>query len=355
MSAARADRLLELKRERELDALLVTSLVNVQWLTGFTGTNGACVLTDDERVFLTDFRYVEQAASQVDGFEIVQAGRDLLGELAARLPRGHAGFDDTDVTVRAHARLEERAGTGVELVAAGGLVEQLRAVKDAGERERIAAAAELATAAFERVLERGVVGRTERAVALDLEHELRLAGAEEPSFPSIVAHGAHAALPHAEPRDAVIVPNVLLTVDWGARLDGYCSDCTRTVATGAVAERERTVYELVLGAQEMALAAVEPDAGCAAVDGVARTIIEEAGEGEHFGHGLGHGVGIEVHEGPRLAKGADGTLTVGNVVTVEPGVYLPGELGVRIEDLVVVEETGPRVLTSFPKELTIVA
>ncbi|HYI98673.1 MAG TPA: Xaa-Pro peptidase family protein [Thermoleophilaceae bacterium] len=355
MSAARADRLLELVRGRELDALLVTSLVDVRWLTGFTGTNGACVLTGDERLFLTDFRYVEQAASQVDGFEIVQAGRDLLGELAARLPRGHAGFDDAHVNVRAHARLVERAGTGVELVAAGGLVEQLREVKDAGERERIAAAAELATVTFERVLERGLVGRTERAVALDLEHELRLAGADEPSFPSIVANGAHAALPHAEPRDAVILPNVLLTVDWGARLDGYCSDCTRTVATGAVGERERTVYELVLSAQEMALAAVEPGAGCAAVDGVARTIIEEAGEGERFGHGLGHGVGLEVHEGPRLAKGAEGTLAVGNVVTVEPGVYLPGELGVRIEDLVVVEEGGSRVLTRFPKALTVVS
>jgi Xaa-Pro aminopeptidase len=353
VSGARADRVAERVGERELDALLVTDLVDVRWLTGFTGTNGACVVTPDERLFLTDFRYVEQAGEQVDGFEVVRAGRDLLGALAARLPRGCAGFDDAHMTVKSHARLEQKAGGGVELVAAGGLVEALREVKDADELRRIAAAAELATAAFERVIERGLTGRSERAVALDLEHEMRLAGAEEPSFPSIVAAGAHGALPHAEPRDVEIPAGVLVTVDWGARLDGYCSDCTRTLATGAVGERERTVYELVLGAQEAALAAVVPGAACAAVDRVAREIIEAAGEGDRFGHGLGHGVGLEVHEGPRLAKGAEGALVVGQVVTVEPGVYLPGDLGVRIEDLVVVEDAGPRVLTRFPKVLTV--
>jgi Xaa-Pro aminopeptidase len=353
MSAARADRLLELVRERGLDALLVTDLTNVRWLTGFTGTNGAVVLTTDERIFLTDFRYVEQAGEQVDGFEIEKVGRDLLGDLAKRLPRGRAGFDDAHVTVKAYDHLVERAGTGVELAKAGGLVERLREVKDADEIARIAAAAELATAALERTLERGLAGRTERAVALDLEQEMRLAGAEEPSFPSIVASGAHGALPHAVPRDVEIPAGVLVTIDWGARLDGYCSDCTRTLATGTVGEREREIYELVLQAQEASLAAVEPGAEQSAVDGVARTIIEEAGYGERFGHGLGHGVGLEVHEGPRLAKTAEGELAAGSVVTVEPGVYLPGDLGVRIEDLVVVEAAGPRVLTRYPKELPV--
>ena len=181
---------------------------------------------------------------------------------------------------------------------------------------------------------------------------MRLAGAEDPSFPSIVAAGPHGALPHAEPRDVEIPAGVLVTIDWGARLDGYCSDCTRTLASGPVGEREREVYELVLSAQEAALAAVAPGAAGAAVDGVAREIIAAAGHGERFGHGLGHGVGLEVHEGPRLAKGADGTLAAGSVVTVEPGVYLPGELGVRIEDLAVVTDSGPRVLTGFTKALT---
>jgi Xaa-Pro aminopeptidase len=353
VSAARADRLLERMGERELDALLVTNLVDLRWLTGFSGTNGACLVTASERLFLTDFRYTEQAADQVDqGFEIVRAGRDLLGDLASRLPAGRAGFDEAHVTVKAHARLTEKAAAGAELVEAGGLVEQLREVKDAGELERIAAASELATAAFERTIGRGLAGRTERALALDLEQEMRLAGAQDPSFPSIVAAGPHGALPHAEPRDVAIPAGVLVTIDWGARLDGYCSDCTRTLASGAVGEREVEVYELVLRAQEAALAAVAPGAECAAVDGVAREIIAAAGHGERFGHGLGHGVGLEVHEGPRLAKGAEGTLAAGSVVTVEPGVYLPGELGVRIEDLAVVAEDGPRVLTSFPKSLT---
>ncbi|MDP9136047.1 MAG: Xaa-Pro peptidase family protein [Actinomycetota bacterium] len=353
MSSARADRLVERLDERELDALLVTDLVDVRWLTGFTGSNGAALVSAGERLLLTDFRYTEQAAEQVgDGFEIVRAGRDLLGDLAARLPAGRAGFDDERVTVKAHARLIEKAGATVELVAAGGLVRELREVKDAGERERIAAAAELATACFETVIGRGLAGRTERALALELEHELRIAGAEDPSFPSIVAAGPHGALPHAEPRDVAIPAGVLVTIDWGARLDGYCSDCTRTLASGPVGDHEREVYELVLSAQEAGLAAVEPGADYAAVDGVAREIIAAAGHGDHFGHGLGHGVGLEVHEGPRLAKGSAGALVAGNVVTVEPGVYLPGELGVRIEDLAVVSEEGTRVLTRFTKQLT---
>jgi Xaa-Pro aminopeptidase len=354
VSADRADRLLELVAERELDALLVTELVDVRWLTGFSGTSGACVLTPDERLFLTDFRYVEQAGEQVEGFEVVKAGRDLLGELASRLPRGHAGFDDDHVSFKAHGQLAERPGPGVELVPAGGHVERLRAVKDAGEQERIAAAAELATAALERTLEHGLAGRSERAVALDLEQEMRLAGAQEPAFPSIVAAGAHGALPHAEPRDVEIPTGVLVTIDWGARLDGYCSDCTRTLASGGLGEREREIYALVLDAQRKSLAAVEAGADCAAVDAVARDLIEAAGHGERFGHGLGHGVGLEVHEAPRLGKTAEETLEAGNVVTVEPGVYLPDELGVRIEDLAVVADGGARVLTGFTKELTTV-
>jgi Xaa-Pro aminopeptidase len=353
VSATRADRVVERLRERELAALLVTDLVGVRWLSGFTGTNGACLVTADERLFLTDFRYTEQAAAQVaDGFEIVRAGRDQLGDLAGRLPPGRAGFDEAHVTVKAHARLVEKAADGAELVEAGGLVDGLREIKDEGELKRIAAASELATAAFEKTIGRGLAGRTERALALELEQEMRIAGAEDPSFPSIVAAGPHGALPHAEPRDVEIPAGVLVTIDWGARLDGYCSDCTRTLASGPVGEREREVYELVLRAQEDALAAVVPGAGCAAVDGVAREIIAAAGHGDRFGHGLGHGVGLEVHEGPRLAKGAEGTLAANSVVTVEPGIYLPGELGVRIEDLAVVADDGPRVLTSFTKALT---
>jgi Xaa-Pro aminopeptidase len=322
----------------------------VRWLTGFTGTNGAAVLTRERRLFLTDFRYVEQAEEQVSGFERLPAGRDLVGDMAAHLT-GRAGFDDVHLSVRTHAKLTERVPAGVELVAAGETVEGLREVKDAGELERIAASQELASAALERVLERGLVGRTEREVALDLEQEMRLAGAQGPSFPSIVAAGAHGALPHAVPRDREIPAGVLVVIDWGAQLDGYCSDCTRTVATGPLDDRAAEVYELVRRAQQTGLQAVRSGAAARDVDAAAREVIAAEGLGERFGHSLGHGVCLEVHEGPVLSARSQTTLQPGNVVSVEPGVYLPGELGVRIEDLVAVTEEGADVFTHLPKEL----
>ena len=352
-SAARADRLVELLRERELDSLLVTNLVNVRYLAGFTGSNAVCLVAPDRRVFFTDFRYVSQAEEQVRDFERLPAGRELATDLAKHL-RGRAGFDDEHVTVRVHHRLAEELPEGVELVAAGGLVEQLREVKEEGELERIREAARLATLALERTLENGLSGRTEAEVSRELQQAMRHLGAEDPSFSAIVAAGPHGALPHAEPRDVQIPTDTLVVIDWGARLDGYCSDCTRTIATGPLGPEAEAVYELVRRAQDEALAAVRAGAEKQGVDGVARAIIEEAGQGERFGHGLGHGVGLEVHEGPRLTKQAEGALAAGNVVTVEPGVYIPGELGVRIEDLVAVTEDGSEVFTTFSKQLTTV-
>ncbi len=355
MSQTPADRLAAVMAERELDSLLVSDLVNLRWLTGFTGSNGAAVMTRDERLFLTDFRYTEQAEAQVDpGFERLPAGRDLVGDLAGRLT-GRAGFDDGHMSVRTHSRLTEKAAAGVELVAAGGAVEQLREVKDAGELERIAASQELASAALERVLERGLVGRTERVVALELEQEMRVAGAAGPSFSSIIASGSHGALPHAVPRDVEIRADQLVVVDWGAELDGYCSDCTRTVATGTLDGHAFEAYQLVLRAQRAGLDAVRAGASCKAVDATARQVIADAGLGERFGHGLGHGVGLEVHEGPTLSMRSEGVLAAGNVVSVEPGVYLPGRFGIRIEDLVAVTETGADVFTRLSKELTTVS
>ncbi|MBD0280845.1 MAG: aminopeptidase P family protein [Thermoleophilaceae bacterium] len=350
---ARTDRLVRLLDDRELDCLLVTNLVNVRYLTGFTGTNGACVLSREERLFLTDFRYVEQAGGQVRGYERVEAGRDMLGDLAKRL-HGRAGFEDNHVTVEAHRKLGEKVAEGVELVPAGGLIEGLREVKDELELGAIRAAAAIADEAYGQLRARGLVGRTEREVALSLMRALedRRAG---PSFPAIVAGGEHGALPHATPRDAEIPANTLVVVDLGAQVDGYCSDCTRTFATGQLDDVALEAYELVRRAQEEALASVRGGASCPNVDAVARDIIEAAGHGEHFGHGLGHGVGLEVHEAPRLGKTAEGELRAGNVVTVEPGVYLPGAVGVRIEDLVVVTDGEPEVLTSCPKELVTVS
>ncbi len=239
----------------------------------------------------------------------------------------------------------------MQLVAAGGIVEALRAIKDAAEIDRIRAAAKLADEAFEEVVGAGLVGRTERDVALDLEIAMRRRGASGASFTPIVAAGEHGALPHAVPRDVPIAAGTLVVIDWGAQLDGYASDCTRTVATGELDPRDRAIYDTVLAAQEAALAALRPGPTGQEVDAVARAIIDEAGHAEHFGHGLGHGVGMEVHEGPRLSKLGKEALAVGNIVTVEPGIYVPGAIGVRIEDLVAVTADGHEVLNGLPKAL----
>jgi Xaa-Pro aminopeptidase len=349
---SRADRLVDLLAERELDSLLVTDLVNVRYLTGFTGTNGACVVTPDERLFLTDSRYVEQANQQVVEFSRLEASRELLGDLAARLS-GRAGFDDAHLSVKAHAALSDKLPDGVELVPAAGLVERLRAVKDEEELRAIRAAAQIADAAYERLRGDGLAGRAEREVARWITRFLEDAGADEVSFPPIVAAGAHGALPHASPRDVEIPRGVLVVLDLGARLEGYCSDCTRTFATGALDERPVEAYEAVLAAQQGALDEVRAGKACKEVDASAREAVKSR-LGVGFDHGLGHGVGLEVHEGPRLAPTAEGVLEAGNVVTVEPGVYLPGEFGIRIEDLVAVTDDGCEVLTGFPKELVTV-
>jgi Xaa-Pro aminopeptidase len=350
MSAARADRLVEKLRERELDSLLVTNLVNVRYLSGFTGTSGVCVVGPELRLFLTDFRYVERARAEVPDFERARGKQDLLGDAAERL-RGRVGFEDQHMSVRQHERLRGLVPDGVELVAAGGIVEELRALKEPEELRAMRDAAALADQMYEYIRERGLVGRTEREVAVDVEREMRARGAEDPSFPSIIAAGANGALPHATPGATEIQPDTLVIIDMGCRVDGYCSDCTRTFATGSLSDEAGSVYELVLAAQEESLAAVLPGAEERAVDAVARDRIAAAGYGDQFGHGLGHGVGLEVHEAPRLAQSAAGSLATGNVVTVEPGVYVPGAFGVRIEDLVVVTDEGNEVLSHFPKSL----
>jgi Xaa-Pro aminopeptidase len=346
----RADRLADAVGERGLDALLVTNRPNLRWVTGFTGTNGAAIVGPGVRLFFTDFRYVEQAAEQVEGFEQVRAGRDLLGDVASRL-EGRVGFEDAWLSVRSHGRLRDAVGDKVELTGASGVVEQLREVKEPQEVEAMRAAAAIADKAYAELAERGIDGRTEKQIAADLEVRMRELGAEDRSFPAIVASGPHGALPHAVPRDAPVEHDTFMIVDMGCVVDGYCSDCTRTFATGPVSDEANEVYELVARAQLSGLDAVRAGADCRSVDSTARAIIDAAGHGEHFGHGLGHGVGLEVHEGPRLAQTADGSLRAGNAVSVEPGVYLPGALGVRIEDLVVVTESGCDILTGFTKSL----
>lgn len=360
----RADRLAQRVEELGLDLLLVSQIVNVRYLTGFTGTNGAFLVGRARRLFLTDFRYIERAKEEVPDFERMR-GRDDMLESALEVALEAAtdsegpvrvGFDEVHMTVRAHAKLVERAGDRVELVPAGGLVEKLRAVKDEGEVSAIRASAEIADDVYRWLIsEYGLAGHTERDVAIALERRAQDLGADGLSFPAIVAAAENGALPHATPRrDAEIPRDTLVVVDLGCLLGSYCSDCTRTFATGEIDAEARECYELVRSAQEAALAATQPGADVQDVDRVARDAIEAAGRGDQFGHGLGHGVGLEVHEAPRLAPSGTGSLEAGNVVTIEPGVYVPERFGIRIEDLVLVSADGPQVMTQVPKELIVV-
>lgn len=349
-AAGRLRKVREQLAERKLDRLLVTDLTNVRYLSGFTGTNGLLVVGVDAAVLLTDFRYVAQAGEQVAAYEVRDAGREPRKTLAGLLT-GRVGFDDAQMTVKAHRRVVEDLAEGVEMVPASGLVEQLRRVKDNAELAHIATAAQIADRIYGRLAVDGLIGHTEEQVAWRIEVLAREFGAERLSFPPIVAAGAHGALPHAEPRNVKIRRGQLVVVDLGCVSGGYCSDATRTFATGAPSDHQREIYAIVLAAQRAALAAVRAGTAAAAVDAVAREQIAAAGYGERFGHSLGHGVGLEVHEGPTLAAKSEDVLETGNVVTVEPGIYLDGDLGVRIEDLVVVAEDGPQVLSGFTKEL----
>ncbi|HVF77828.1 MAG TPA: Xaa-Pro peptidase family protein, partial [Solirubrobacteraceae bacterium] len=268
--------------DKELGALLVSNLVNLRWLTGFTGSNGAALVGTSRPRFVTDFRYLTQAATQIDDIWVREIETDLLQRVVDGLPEGSLklGFDDAHLTVAQHERLRKlvgERGDDIELVAAGGIIEALRAVKDAAEIDRIRAAARLADEAFEEVVGAGIVGRTEKDVALDLEIAMRRRGADGSSFSPIVAAGEHGALPHAVPRDVPIMAGTLVVIDWGAQLDGYASDCTRTVATGELDPRDRAIYDTVLDAQEAALEAIRAGPTGQEIDAIARAIIDDSG------------------------------------------------------------------------------
>ncbi len=351
--AERAERLATAVGESGLDQLLVTELTNVKYMCGFTGTNGACLVGPGTRVFLTDFRYTERAAEEVEGWDIQIVSGDWLGGLAERFA-GKVGIEDDHMTVRTANKLREAAADSTEMIDAGGKVEALRRVKDESEIDRIAAAAELTDRLYNETMERGLIGKTEAEVSAYVVARMREEGAE-PSFPPIVASGPNGASPHAEPSARTIGKSELVTIDMGAHLDDYCSDCTRTFATGILEQQAAEIYEITLRANDEALAAVRAGKTGSEIDAVARDIITEAGYGENFGHGLGHGVGLEVHEAPRLGSKSEDVLMAGELVTIEPGIYISGFTGVRIEDLVVVGETGvARNLSSVSKALTYV-
>jgi Xaa-Pro aminopeptidase len=351
----RLKKLRELVAEKELSQLLISNPHNVRYISGFTGSNGTLLVGADDAILLTDFRYTVQAAEQSPVFETIDGGSEPRKALVERFPEGgKIGFDDADMRVKAHEAWKAAIPEGIELVPTDGLVEKLRMIKDDNEIDAIARASMIGDSIYASLAENGLVGHNESEIAWQIEVMARERGASGLSFPSIVAAGSHGALPHAEPRDRKIEKGELVTLDLGVVYNGYCSDCTRTFATGPISDSAKEAYELVLAAQIKGLEAIVAGAESKAVDAAARDVIVAAGQGELFGHSTGHGVGIEVHELPTLSTRSESTLEVGNVVTVEPGVYVPGEFGVRIEDLVVVAEDGPRILTPFSKELTFV-
>jgi Xaa-Pro aminopeptidase len=332
--------------------LLVTAEPNVRYLTGFQSSNAALLVEPEARATLyADFRYAEKARA-VDGVAFVETSRYLFASLAELLSGRRIGFEEPHMTVASHRTLAEG---GVELVATRGLVEALRAVKDDVEIAAMRRAGALTDEIYEALAKERLTGRTERELVWWIERSFREAGADAAAFPVVVAAGETGASPHADPGERVVEQGMLVTVDAGCVVDGYCSDCTRTFSTGDPPQRLLDAYALCLEGQLAGLAAVRPGVSARDADAASREPIEAAGLGAAYGHGLGHGVGIEVHEAPALRPESRDVLEPGNVVTVEPGIYLPGEGGVRIEDLVLVTADGCERLTQFTKELITVA
>lgn len=344
-----------------VDALLVTKLVNIRYLTGFTGSAAMLLVMVDGACFVTDGRYRDQSRDQLNAAGVDAAivvgptqaeQRDALAAAANAAGVARLGLEAESVSWAAHDVFAS-AFAPVELIATDGLVEGLRIAKEPGEVARIRAACAIADDALTEMLPRLRESPTEREFALGLEFAMRERGASAVSFDPIVAAGPNGARPHARPSDRRIEAGELVVIDFGCIVDGYCSDMTRTVSVGEPDAEARRVWETVLDAQRLGCAAVAVDVECAAVDAASRDVIVAAGWGDAFIHGTGHGVGLEIHESPRVASSATGTLAPGHVVTVEPGVYLPDLGGVRIEDTLVVTADGPVALTEFPKHLVV--
>ena len=358
MSDRRAQRLTALVESlsvAHLDGLLVTSLPNIRYLTGFSGTSALLFVTARDVFLITDFRYQTQVRSEVgDLARITVEPQSLWNGLWQLLGQASyvevAGFESSHIVHRDFQRLIE-AGPKPRWRATTDLVEALRERKDAYEVARIRAAASMATSALEKTLPAIRAGMTELEVAGVLEKSIRDAGSESFPFPSIVASGARSALPHARSSSKRIATGEFLLMDFGAASGGYCADVTRTVIVGKANDEQRAVYDVVRQANELAASEVRAGLRGREADALARDYIERCGYGEEFGHGLGHGLGIEVHEAPRLARTADGLLSSGAVVTIEPGIYRPGWGGVRIEDDVHLGVDGPELLTQFTHEL----
>jgi Xaa-Pro aminopeptidase len=349
-AARRRDRLTGLLADRGLDGVVVTTLVNVRYLTGFTGSNGALVMPrDGDPVFLTDGRYRDQAAEELPDVQH-QIGRDLLGAAASHMADGTWALETHSLSVDAHLRLSELA-PGTAFVAADRAVESLRVVKDDVEVEALRRACDISTRALEALIEGPLAGRTERAVARDLENRMLDLGAEAIGFETILAAGENSAIPHHSPSDRTLSDGDLVKIDFGARVDGYHADCTRTFVLGRPDDWQREIHAAVKESQAAGLAALRDGTAVADSYAAATSSLEAAGWLHAFTTGLGHGVGLEIHEDPFIGPSQTGKLDSRTVLTMEPGIYVPGRGGVRIEDTVLVTTGAPEVLTTMTKDL----
>ncbi|MBS4176373.1 M24 family metallopeptidase [Lederbergia citrea] len=348
------EKLREQFKHHEIDGLLITSTYNRRYITNFTGTAGVALVSADRALFITDFRYTEQAGKQAEGFEIVQHSGSIVTEVAEKakeLGIKKLGFEQDHVSFATWNGYKE--AIEAELVPVSNLMENLRLIKNNQELSIIKEAADIADAAFKHILDYIKPGLTELDVANELEFFMRKSGATSSSFDIIVASGSRSALPHGVASSKVIEKGDFVTMDYGALHKGYISDITRTIAVGKPSEQLKEIYDVVLEAQLRAMDGIKPGMTGIQADAIARDYITEKGYGDYFGHSLGHGIGLEVHEGPGLSIRSEAKLEPGMVVTVEPGIYLPGIGGVRIEDDTLITESGNETLTHSTKDLII--
>lgn len=341
--------------EKELDGLVISQPENLRYLSGFTGSSGWLLISVQNVVLATDFRYVEQAKGESQGFEIIQIKQELhdwLPGLVSDLGWHKLGFEANFMSYEGYHKLSEAIKanqTNLELVPTTGIVEQLRSIKEPEELRFITKAVELADAAFEQAKAMIRPGITEKEIAWEIEEILRQKGSEGIPFEIIVASGPNSALPHARPTEKIIRSGEPVLIDMGARISGYCSDLSRTLLLGKAEKTFKEIYNIVLKAQATAIERIESYMDASQADRLARSVIEQAGYGDAFGHGLGHGVGLAIHEFPRVGLSSSDSLADGMVFTIEPGIYLAGQGGVRIEDMVVLENGKARVLTMAKK------
>ncbi len=352
----RRDAVKAMRREAKADAFLISRSEDISWLTGFTGEDSLALIGAKWAVLITDSRYAEQAGEECDGTEVLVRTRNVLPEIVEQLSQRKArtlGIQSMHLTARTYQMLGKEIGRKC-IASISDVVRKLRAVKDTAEIKAIRRSIAVAQDAMGDLLSQGrsaFVGRTEQELAAELDYRMRQRGAAGSAFETIVAAGENGSRPHYRPGARTIERNDPVLIDWGALVEGYCSDLTRVVFTGTIRPELADIYQVVLRAQKAAIAAIKSGVACKTVDAAARSVIADAGYGEAFGHGLGHGIGREIHERPHVAASIDERLRSGMIFTVEPGVYLPGIGGVRIEDDVLVTAKGKRVLSSLPKDI----